>query len=73
MKLDLTDEEATALFGALDRIIDNDRYFLSPRIKTLKAIRGKIRPEPVRQPLSPQPKHYDSPRATARQGRRAGR
>ena len=38
MKLDLTDEEATALFGALDRIIDNDRYFLSPRIVTLRSI-----------------------------------
>jgi len=73
MNLDLTDEEATALLGELDRIIDSDRYFLSPRIKTLKAIRGKIRPEPVQQPLPPQPKHYDPPRATARHRRRAGR
>src|SRR6266478_2821387 len=35
--------------------------FLSPRIKTLKAIRAKIRPEPVREPLSPLPKHYAPP------------
>ena len=73
MNLDLTDEEATALLGELDRIIDSDRYFLSPRIKTLKEIRGKIRPKPVRQPLPPPPKHYDPPRATARRRRRAGR
>jgi hypothetical protein len=26
-------------------------HILSPRIKTLKAIRAKIRPEPVREPL----------------------
>jgi len=73
MNLDLTDEEATALLGELDRIIDSDRYFLSPRIKTLKAIRGKIRPEPVRRPVPQLPKHYDPPRATTRQRRRAGR
>ena len=36
MNLDLTDEESAA------------RYLMSPRIKTLKAIRAKIRPEPVR-------------------------
>ena len=30
----------------LDGIIDGDRYFLSPRIETLKAILAKIRPEP---------------------------
>ena len=46
MNLDLTDEETAALLRELDGIIDADRYFLSHRIKTLKAIRGKIRPEP---------------------------
>ena len=48
MNLDLTDEETAALLRELDGIIDGDRYFLSARIKTLKAIRAKIRPEPVR-------------------------
>jgi hypothetical protein len=48
MTLDLTDEEAAALLRELDVLIDGDRYFLSPRIKTLKAIRAKIRPEPAR-------------------------
>jgi hypothetical protein len=72
MNLELTDEEAAALFGELDGIIDADRYFLSPRIKTLKAIRARIRPEPVRQPIPPTPKRYEPPKATARQ-RRPGR
>ena len=73
MNLDLTDEEAAALLQELDGLIDGDRYFLSQRIKTLKAIRAKLRPEPVREPLPPPPKPYAPPRATARQRRRAGR
>jgi hypothetical protein len=36
MKLDLTDEEATALLRLLDRAIGDDRYPLSPRIRTLQ-------------------------------------
>ena len=56
MHLDLTDEETAALLRELDGLIDNDRYFMSPRIKALKSIRGKIRPEPVREPLPPPPK-----------------
>jgi hypothetical protein len=61
-----------ALIG-LDAIIDGDRYFMSQRIKTLKAIRAKIRREPGREPLPPPPKQYAPPRATAKQRRRAGR
>ena len=67
MHLDLTDEETAALLRELDGIIDGDRYFLSPRIKSLRAIRAKIRPEPLRPPLPP-PKRYIPPRA-ARRGR----
>jgi hypothetical protein len=52
MNLDLTDEETAALLRELDSLIDGDRYFMSPRIKTLRAIRAKIRPEPVREPLA---------------------
>jgi hypothetical protein len=73
MNLDLTDEETTALLRELDGLINGDRYFLSERIKTLKAIRAKLRPEPVREPLPPPPKQYAPPRATAKQRRRAGR
>jgi hypothetical protein len=36
MNLDLTDDEKTALEKELDRIIRDDRYFLSPRIQTLR-------------------------------------
>ena len=70
MNLDLTDEETAALLKELNGLIDGDRYFLSPRIKMLKAIRAKIRPERVREPLPPPPKRYEPPRATARQRRR---
>ena len=72
MNLDLTDEETAALLRELDGLIDGDRYFMSPRIKTLRAIRAKIRPEPVREPLPPPPKQYAPPRVTARQRRRGG-
>jgi hypothetical protein len=58
MNLDLTDKETAALLRELDGLIDRDRYFMSPRIKTLKAIRAKIRPEPAREPLPPPPKCY---------------
>jgi hypothetical protein len=44
MNLDLTDEETAALLRELGGLIDGDRYFISPRIKTLRAIRAKISP-----------------------------
>jgi len=62
MNLDLTDEEPTALERLLSDAIDRDRYPLSPRIKMLKGILGKIRAEPKRELLSPI-KHYEPPRA----------
>ena len=37
MNLDLTDEETAALLRELDGLIDGDRYFMSPRIKTPKS------------------------------------
>jgi hypothetical protein len=53
MTLDLNDDETAVLADELHNIIENDRYPLSPRILTLKAILAKIRPEPVRKPLPP--------------------
>ena len=38
MELDLTDDETAALARLLKSTIDADRYPLSPRIQTLKAI-----------------------------------
>jgi len=68
MTLDLTEEEIEALARLLGRTIKDDHYPLSPRIQTLKAILGKIRPEPVREP-SPPLKHYDPPRVGTRRRR----
>jgi hypothetical protein len=46
MNLELTDEQAEALIRGLRKLIDDDRYPLSPRIVTLKEILGQLRPEP---------------------------
>jgi hypothetical protein len=62
MMLGLTDEETAALTRLLTNTINDDRYPLSLRIQTLKAILNKIRPEPTRQPAPPL-RHYDPPRA----------
>jgi hypothetical protein len=53
MNLDLTDDEAAALTQELHDIVENDRYPFSPRIRTLRGILAKLRPEPVRKPLPP--------------------
>ena len=71
MHLDLSDDEAAALAQELRAIVENDRYPLSPRIRTLRDILAQLRPEPVREPLPP-PKVYAPPRAVTRR-RRAGR
>jgi hypothetical protein len=65
MTLDLTDEQTAVLLAELDRIIDGDRYPFSPRIQTLTAIRDRLRPPPVRQPLPPPLPRYE-PRARRR-------
>jgi hypothetical protein len=51
--LDLTDDEAAALTQELHEIVENDRYPFSPRIRTLRGVLAKLRPEPVRKPLPP--------------------
>ena len=68
MTLDLSDDETAALTRLLTNTIDADRYPLSPRIQTLKAILGKIRPEPVHEPLPPL-RYYEPPRASAKRRR----
>jgi hypothetical protein len=52
MRLDLTDEETLALLNLLTDTIENDRYFLSPRIQTLKAIRAKVKPSKTQSPAN---------------------
>jgi hypothetical protein len=51
--LELSQVEAEALVRELARIVEGDRYPLSPRILTLKAILNKLQPEPPREPLPP--------------------
>ena len=63
MNLDYPTKKATALAQELHDIIENDRYPFSPRIRTLRGILAKLRPEPEREPLPP-PKVYASRRAT---------
>jgi hypothetical protein len=71
MMLDLTEEETEALARLLRRTIDDDRYPLSPRVQTLRAVLDKIRPEPVREP-SPARKVYAPPRTVSARRRRRG-
>ena len=57
MNIDLTDDEAAALTKELHKIVENDRYPFSPRIRTLGGILPKLdppapRPEPL-PPLKP--------------------
>jgi hypothetical protein len=61
MHLDLTDAEAEALAQELDGTINYARYPFSPRIQTLRAILGKLRPEPARPASSPEPRVYAPP------------
>ena len=63
MTFDLTDEETAAPLRELDNLIENDRYEFSGRVRTLKEIRAKIRPEPERKPLPPPPKQYAPPQS----------
>ena len=61
MDLHLADEQAELLLAELDRIIDNDRYPLSRRIRALRAIRTLLKPYPERPPPSPPQKPYEPP------------
>ena len=61
MDLHLTDEQAELLVAALDRIIEGDRYPLTPRVKALRSIRALLKPYPERPPLPPSPPPYEPP------------
>jgi hypothetical protein len=70
MSLELDPEEERALVAELKRVIADDRYPLSRRVRTLQAILDKLVPPPVREPRPP-PKVYAPPRA--KPGQRRGR
>jgi hypothetical protein len=59
-KLELSEDEAATLLRELDAIIREDRYFLSPRIRALTAIRDQLRSPVTREPLPPL-KSYEPP------------
>jgi hypothetical protein len=72
MQLDLTDEETLALLNLLTETIENDRYPLSPRIRTLRDILAKFGPmgPAPRPPARPPTPEERDPRRRPRQGRR---
>jgi hypothetical protein len=68
MQLDLNDEETLGLLNLLTETIENDRYPLSPRIRTLRGILAKfgpMAPTPTPPARPPSPEERDP-----RQGRR---
>ena len=60
MNLELTPDQTEALIQGLRKLIDDDRYPLSPRHAVLREILAKLKPEPERQRPVP-PRHYEPP------------
>jgi hypothetical protein len=59
--LPLSGDEKLALVTGLKRLIDEDRYPLSPRVRTLEVILTRLQPpKPSPAPLPPR-KHYEPP------------
>jgi hypothetical protein len=72
-RLDLSDDEAAAAqIKEHHDTVDNDRHPFPARIRRLRGLLAKLKPEPAREPL-PSPKVYTPPRLTAARRRRAGR
>ena len=61
MDLHLTDEQVALLVTELDRIVENDRYPLSRRIRALRSIRAVLKRYPERPPAPPPQKPYEPP------------
>jgi len=72
MQLDLTDAETLALLNLLTETIEGDRYPLSPRIQTLRAILAKFGPmgPAPRPPARPPTPEERDPRRAPQAGRR---
>jgi len=70
MDLHLTDEQADLLVAELDRIIADDRYFLSPRIRALREIRALLKPYPARAAAAAPPQKVYEPPTKGRYRRR---
>jgi hypothetical protein len=61
VNIDLTDDEAAALLRELNNIIKNDRYPLSPRVRTSREIRAKLPGAPAAPPPTRAPRHRPPP------------
>jgi hypothetical protein len=59
---DLTDEEHGAVVAALRKLIDADKFPLSPRLKPLKSALAKLDPPKPKAPLPDPPRPGDRPR-----------
>ena len=59
--LPLSADEKVALTAALKRSIDEDRYPLSPRVRTLEAILARLQPPKPAPEAIPPRKHYEPP------------
>jgi hypothetical protein len=68
MHLELSDDESAALARLLRKAIDDDRYPLSLRIRTLRGILDRLEPPPARE-MPPPLKVYAPPRAKPGQRR----
>jgi hypothetical protein len=63
------DAQAGGLIKELSDTVQNSRYSFSPRIRVLRKILTKLRPEPDTGAATP-PRHYAPPRATRARRRR---
>lgn len=71
--IDLTDDEHAALAAAARRVIDEDRYPMSPRLRPLKSALAKLDPASAPKPKpEPKPPLPEAP-ARSREGRRTRR
>ena len=59
--LPLSGDEKLALVAGLKRLIDEDRYPLSPRVRTLEAILARLQPPKPAPEAIPPRKHYEPP------------
>jgi hypothetical protein len=73
MRLDLTEDESSALLNLLRKTIENDRYPLSPRVGLLRGIMAKfgpMAPPPPPPARPPTPEERDPSRAPHTRSRR---
>jgi hypothetical protein len=59
---DLTDEEHAAVVAALRKLIDADKFPLSPRLRPLTSALAKLDPPKPKAPLPKPPEPGDRPR-----------